>query len=406
MKNSEKNNINSKMLKRLRIQFVLIALAAIVVMQSVIIYISINRVYNKMVSKSDVLAEVVYKNSQNSEEIDSSDIDARYFYVILDENNNVKSINNTCNRSVRPKQAVKYYRDVLLQNKIAGFYNGYRYKIYNDGNSVTAVFILRQGQISDVKKTAKYLIMASLTGVAAMFVLLIFISRKMVMPIARSYQKQKEFITSASHELKTPLTVIMADVDILRMDNENNEWLNDIKVQAENLTEMTNSLVSLARMEERSGRIVKVEFPISELAEDVTHSYNAVAIEQQKRFVYNIEPGITCCGDSSSIRQLFTILLDNAFKYSSDCGKIDFCLKKSGNNIIIQVKNDVNYIEENQTQRMFDRFYRSDATTSKVKGYGLGLSIAQAVVLEHKGNISAKAAGEHEIIINAAISCK
>lgn len=142
------------------------------------------------------------------------------------------------------------------------------------------------------------------------------------------------------------------------------------------------------------------------MAEDVTHSYNAVAIEQQKRFVYNIEPGITCCGDSSSIRQLFTILLDNAFKYSSDCGKIDFCLKKSGNNIIIQVKNDVNYIEENQTQRMFDRFYRSDATTSKVKGYGLGLSIAQAVVLEHKGNISAKAAGEHEIIINAAISCK
>ena len=147
-----KNNINSKMLKRLRIQFVLIALVAIVVMQSVIIYISINRVYNKMVSKSDVLAEVVYKNSQNSEESDSSDIDARYFYVILDENNNVKSINNTCNRSVRPKQAVKYYRDVLLQNKIAGFYNGYRYKIYNDGNSVTAVFILRQGQISDVKK--------------------------------------------------------------------------------------------------------------------------------------------------------------------------------------------------------------------------------------------------------------
>lgn len=103
---------------------------------------------------------------------------------------------------------------------------------------------------------------------------------------------------------------------------------------------------------------------------------------------------------------MFTILLDNAFKYSSDCGKIDFCLKKSGNNIIIQVKNDVTYIEENQTQRMFDRFYRSDATASKVKGYGLGLSIAQAVVLEHKGNISVKAAGEHEIIINVAISCK
>ena len=406
MKKSENNNIDNKMLRRLRIQFVLIAVAAIVIMQCIIIYISVNRVYNKMVSKSDMLAEAVYKNSQNSEENDGSDIDARYFYVILDENNNVKNINNTYNRSVRPKQAVKYYRDVLSQNKTTGFYNGYRYKIYNDENIITAVFILRQGQISDVKKTAKYLIMASLAGIAAMFVLLIFISKRMVMPIARSYRKQKEFITSASHELKTPLTVIRADVDILQMDDENNEWINDIKVQAENLTEMTNSLVSLARMDERSGHIVKVEFPISELAEDITHSYNAVAIEQQKKFTYNIEPGITCCGDSSSIRQLFTILLDNAFKYSSDCGKIDFSLKKSGNNIIIQVKNDVDYIEENQTQRMFDRFYRSDATASKVKGYGLGLSIAQAVVAEHKGNINAKAAGEHEIVINAAISCK
>ena len=226
------------------------------------------------------------------------------------------------------------------------------------------------------------------------------------MPIAKAHRKQKEFITSASHELKTPITVIRADADILLMDDENNEWLADIKKQAENLTTMTNNLVTLARMDERNGNIPRIDFPVSELAEEVVHSYNALAIDFGKHFSYDIKPNLSCCGDAASIRQLFTILLDNAFKYSPDNGNINFILSSSGNYITLCVTNNVEHIGKGLTDRMFDRFYRADSTSARITGHGLGLSIAKAIVAEHNGSIKAKANGEHELIIKAQLHIK
>ena len=226
------------------------------------------------------------------------------------------------------------------------------------------------------------------------------------MPIAKAHRKQKEFITSASHELKTPITVIRADADILQMDNPDNEWIEDIKKQAENLTAMTNSLVSLARMDERNGHIKRVVFPVSDLAEEAVRSYNALALDSGKHFTYDITPDLTCCGDASSVRQLFTILLDNAFKYSSGKGNIDFKLSSSGSYIVLIVSNDVDNIDKNLTDRMFDRFYRADSTSAKITGYGLGLSIAKAIVSEHNGSIKAKMDGSQRIIIKAQLHIK
>ena len=226
------------------------------------------------------------------------------------------------------------------------------------------------------------------------------------MPIAKAHRKQKEFITSASHELKTPITVIRADADILQMDNPDNEWIEDIKKQAENLTAMTNSLVSLARMDERNGHIKRVVFPVSDLAEEAVRSYNALALDSGKHFTYDITPDLTCCGDASSVRQLFTILLDNAFKYSSGKGNIDFKLSSSGSYIVLIVSNDVDNIDKNLTDRMFDRFYRADSTSAKITGYGLGLSIAKAIVSEHNGSIKAKIDGSQRIIIKAQLHIK
>jgi len=190
------------------------------------------------------------------------------------------------------------------------------------------------------------------------------------------------------------------------MDNPDNEWIEDIKKQAENLTAMTNSLVSLARMDERNGHIKRVVFPVSDLAEEAVHSYNALALDSGKHFTYDITPDLTCCGDASSVRQLFTILLDNAFKYSSGKGNIDFKLYSSGSYIVLIVSNDVDNIDKNLTDRMFDRFYRADSTSAKITGYGLGLSIAKAIVSEHNGSIKAKMDGSQRIIIKAQLHIK
>ena len=180
----------------------------------------------------------------------------------------------------------------------------------------------------------------------------------------------------------------------------------DIKKQAENLTAMTNSLVSLARMDERNGHIKRVVFPVSDLAEEAVRSYNALALDSGKHFTYDITPDLTCYGDASSVRQLFTILLDNAFKYSSGKGNIDFKLSSSGSYIVLIVSNDVDNIDKNLTDRMFDRFYRADSTSAKITGYGLGLSIAKAIVSEHNGSIKAKMDGSQRIIIKAQLHIK
>lgn len=406
-KNKKKQNLNNHMLVKLRIEFVIIAMVSLVIMQSIIIYISGSYIYNKMLKKSDILISQIYEQavSDNS----SSDIDARYFYIIVDSSNRITGINNSNNRSVRPKEAASYYRSIADNKHTDGFYNGYRYKLYNVNDTTIAIFLLRSSMLDDVWRTIYSMIIVSAAGLLVMFIFLVIISKKMVSPIAKSYQKQKEFITSASHELKTPLSVIKADVDVVMMDgdNEDNEWLLDIKAQVDNMTTMTNSLVALARMDERAGNIVKTSFNISDMAQEIFTSYNSVAIERHINFTYNITPDITFNGDLSSIRQLFSILLDNAFKYGLTDGNINASLTVKKHRLLIDVVNDVESIDNNQLEKMFDRFYRADSTSAKVKGYGLGLSIAKAIVTEHKGAIYAKAVNDNkavDIVINLPLS--
>lgn len=201
--------------------------------------------------------------------------------------------------------------------------------------------------------------------------------------------KSKELIIAVFVFVSVVITtVILAVCAVSERENEKNMQR---QLSAENKNQSVIEPKSIEYLQETG----------EEDAEIMTDSF--MLTENTKDTMKEAAKEISCWGDSmmEGCGKGFAVINNNGL-YKD----IDFCLKKSGNNIIIQVKNDVNYIEENQTQRMFDRFYRSDATTSKVKGYGLGLSIAQVVVLEHKGNISAKAAGEHEIIINAAISCK
>lgn len=391
---------NEKMLTRLRIQFIILAMAVVIILQSFIVYTSIRNTYNKMVSKSDHLVSTIYINVLDKKPVK---VDARYFYIIFDKNNEPRTINTDNISNVSEEDALKLYNEVYESGNYDGFYKGYRYSIYEKEKRSIAVFVLRSNMIDDVKKTAVSLIEASCIGLAVMLLVLIFASRLIVMPIAKAHRKQKEFITSASHELKTPITVIRADVDILQMDYADNEWIADIKQQAEYLTSMTNNLVSLARMDERGSNIKRVIFPISDLANEVVHSYNALAIDSGKHFTYNITPDLSCCGDSNSIRQLFTILLDNAFKYSTENGNISFNISASGNYINIKVINDVNHVDKKMTDKMFDRFYRADETAANVTGFGLGLSIAKAIVNEHNGNIKAKVINEHEILFKAQL---
>ena len=231
----------------------------------------------------------------------------------------------------------------------------------------------------------------SAVGLIAVFLLILLLSGRVIRPVCAAYEKQKRFITDAGHELKTPLTIIDADAALLAMEYGKNEWLDDICIQAKRLSTLTNDLIYLSCMEE-TGKMELIELPISDLVSETASSFQALAVTQNKTFILDIQPMLTCCGNDKGIRQLISILLDNALKYSGDRGAIRLQLEKRGCFISLTVSNSADSISEETVSSMFDRFYRADPSrNSSIHGYGIGLSIARAVVNAHRGKISAEA---------------
>ena len=235
-----------------------------------------------------------------------------------------------------------------------------------------------------------------------MAVLLTAISGTVVAPLVRNRQKQKEFITSASHGLKTPLTVINADAQLLESEIGENEWLTDIMKQTAEMTELTHRLVYLARAEEQDEKMKKIIFPISDVAEDVASAFRSVAENTGKRFDVSIDGGISYCGDEKAIRELLTVLLDNAFKYSPAGGSVRLTLSAEGHGVKISTENDAVGISEENIGKLSGRFYRAD-TSDKAKGFGIGLSIAKAVAENHKGKLSFELTKPDRIKITATL---
>ena len=237
-------------------------------------------------------------------------------------------------------------------------------------------------------------------GLLSVFILMLGLSARIVKPFSDNYEKQKRFITDAGHELKTPLTIIDADAEILEMDFGENEWLQDIQAQTSRLADLTNALVMLSRMEEGMSRDTKIEFPLSDIVEEVCHTFQAPAKVHQINLDSKIEPLISMNGDEKAIRGLITILLDNAVKYTNENGTLSLALEKKKNRIYLSVFNTTEFISKEQISHLFDRFYRTDASrNSQTGGYGLGLSIAAATVESHHGKISAETKDEKSLKI-------
>lgn len=278
----------------------------------------------------------------------------------------------------------------------------YRYTTYTVGNEIHIIFLDYGREMTSFRSFLFTSMGVSVVGLMAVLFLLIFLSGRIVKPFSENYEKQKRFITDAGHELKTPLTIIDADAEVLEMDIGENEWLRDIQTQTKRLAQLTNSLILLSRMEEQP-RTEKIEFPISDLVEETVETFQALAKTRNKNLSANIQPMLSMSGDEKAVRQLITILLDNAIKYANDGGRIEITLKKQKNMIYLSTFNTVESISKENIMHLFDRFYRVDQSrNSQTGGYGLGLSIAAAIVNAHKGKITASTEDEKSLLITAA----
>ena len=330
---------------------------------------------------------------------------ARYFSVVVSESGEAVETDLQNIVTVNEQTAAEMAQKAAKTGRSKGFIGDYRYLGVPLDGGTRWIFLNREVELSTFRSFLWTSIGISFVGFAMVFLLLALLSARIVRPIAQSYEKQKQFITDAGHELKTPITIIRADTDVIGEDVGENEWLSDIRTQTDRLAALTNDLVYLSRMEEAGAKPKMLEFPLSDVVADAVQPFRSVARTQNKAFSADIQPALTLRGDEKSIRKLVSILLDNAMKYTPDGGDIAFSLKKNGRQIRLVAANTAANVEKGSQDRLFDRFYRADASrNSETGGFGLGLSIAKAVTDAHKGKIRAYSTDGQSLTVEATFT--
>lgn len=325
----------------------------------------------------------------------------RYFVAHIDKNGNFTEANTEHISSVDKETAEEYATIAVNQGSDRGWISNFRYKIQSTPQGKEIIFV--DGSVNRAM-SQNFMVTVGLVLIisGAVILLLIFIlSKPAVKPIAESYEKQKQFVTDINHELKTPLTLILANLDIAQAELGENEWLKDIEGEANRMTSLVNELVTLSKMDEEQHSLIANDFDISIAVSDVVSDFELLATEHKKEFAYSVEPDLTYKGDETAVRRLVSILLENAIKYSDENGLIKINLQKK-RNIIITVENTYKDVKNIQLNRLFDRFYRADKARTK-GGFGIGLSIAKAITEKHHGNISAYKKGNDTICFKAIL---
>lgn len=320
---------------------------------------------------------------------------ARYFSVTLTDAGETVSVDLRNIVTIDADSAAEMARSAAAKGREKGFSGEYRYLAVPADSGTRWIFLNREVELSTFRSFLWTSIGISAAGFVMVLLLLVFLSARIVRPIAVSYEKQKQFITDAGHELKTPITIIRADTDVLDEDLPDSEWIADIRTQTDRLSSLTNDLIYLSRMEEEGAKPQMLDFPLSDVVSDTAQPFHSVAVTQNKTFSVDVQPMLSMHGDEKSIRKLVSILLDNAMKYSPAGGSIALSLKKTGRQTLLSVTNTAEHLEKGNQDRLFDRFYRADASrSSETGGFGLGLAIAKAVVESHRGKIHAGSDGE------------
>ena len=331
--------------------------------------------------------------------------ESRYFTVRLSSEGNVTSVDTGKITAVDTDTAKEYAVKLWKSGRKSGFVSSYRYLRSDEECDTVIIFLDCRSRVSSFRSFLIYSVVVSLAGMVSVAVLVLLLSKMVMKPVQESYEKQKSFITDAGHEIKTPLTIIDADATILEMEcGDDNEWIQDIRAQTKRLTALTKDLIYLSRMEEEKPQVQNIDFPLSDVITEAAQPFRSLAKVQEKTFTVDVEPMLNLCGDEKAITQLVSILLDNALKYSDEHGTISLKAHARGKNICIEVFNTAESVDTSELGRLFDRFYRADKSrNSETGGYGIGLSIAKAVVEAHKGRISASSADGKSLLITVIL---
>lgn len=444
------------MINRLKKRFIILAMVSLTILLSVIVA-GMNIInYNSLLAEADRNLSVLagnrgrlpsyFENGGLSGLPGMSRDEAeelRFFSVLVSSDGETVTAYLDRIYAVDEATAFEYAGKALREGRSSGFVRDYRYSTTSEGAYIRITFMDCGRLLRTFRHTLYSGILMSLAGLAAVFGVLMYFAGRIVRPVAESYEKQKRFITDAGHEIRTPLTIIKANLELIRMELDGlcgpadgdgiceelkvtaptaegtmaaepeeeeesgelqgrasereaavceiEEFLAEIDTQADRLTALTNDLVYLSRMDEGTASVSLTEVALSEIAEETASSFEPLARGRGRSVDIQIEPQLFIRGTAGETEKLVSILVENAVKYSPEGDTVRVRLYRNGRNAVLEVKNRSEAVlSEAELRNIFERFYRPDVSrNSSTGGNGIGLATAKAIVSAFGGKISA-----------------
>lgn len=320
--------------------------------------------------------------------------ETRYFVVTLTSQQEVSSVDIEHIAALDRQTVVESVSEILATGADQGYVEHYRFGIFHHEAGTTIIGLDCFLQVQSAYNMLRMTILASAACALIVFILLLIFSEKAIRPFVENLERQRQFVTDASHELKTPLAILSADIGLLESSPGERKWLSSAQAQISRLDNLIKNLVELARTEETVQDASRTVFSLSDIALACGDSFQPLAEAAGKSLRTAIAPNLHMRGIQDNLFRLFSILLDNAVKYCDPGGEIDFTITRRGRLASIIVSTPCAGLDPSQLPRYFDRFYRADSSRTRATGgYGIGLSTARAIVTRHHGHIANRYAG-------------
>ena len=355
------------MFRKVRKKFVIVAVCSVFIVMLCILG-TINIVnYTKVVNNADEIIDILKEGNGEFGNFPGQDFSpempfsTRYFTVTLAPDGKVVRMNLNKIVSVSVEEAASYATELSAKGKASGFYGNFRYGVLSMHTGETMyLFVDCFVELESFNNFLLASIVIGSVGVAVVFVLVFIFSGRIMKPVAESYRKQKQFITDAGHEIKTPLTVIGANTELIEMLSGESEWTKGIKEQIERLKNLTEKLIFLAKTEEQTN-ISMFEFSLTDAVRETIQSFAAVAASRNISLTTDIQNDLCYIGNEEMIRQLVSLLTDNALKYT-DGDTVAVTLRAENGKRILETRNRASYMRDGSLNGVFERFARGDSS--------------------------------------------
>ena len=395
------------MIRKLRLKFVAVCMAMVTAVLAVVfmsVYFSVQRSAETL--SRQVLQRVIQEADQShGEGIFRPDISITiggdrvllpYFTVEVWGNN--AYVTGGTYASLDDTEALSYIlQDCLSQPQQEGIVERYglRYLRQDNGLYQNIAFVDMSMETTMLHRLMRSYFLIVLAALILLLGVSILLSRWATAPVEKAWRQQRQFLSDASHELKTPLTVILSNAELVEaahMDRRPGPWRDNMLGEAKQMKVLVEQMLTLARADNNPmpSASAMEAVSLSDLATDCALAFEPVAFEAGKPLEYEIAPDLTVTGDRDKLRRLISILLDNAIKYGADGGTIRLKLQKSDRHAQLVVSNPGEPIPQDKLPHLFERFYRADDSRGEKSGFGLGLSIAATVAQEHKASLRAE----------------